>query len=345
MSVPGTNDGTSHRLTVDSAAEALTSFISDDLDVAEHREEREPQPSKGGEDRPKTPEADEESASEEAEEGSESDESPDESEPEEEAEIDETPAPRTYKVKVDGSEIEVAEDELLKGYSRTQDYTRKTQQLAEQRKAAEAEFAAVRGERQQYATQLQQLKAVLDSSSPAEVDWDRLRAEDPAEFAAQYAEHQMHQNRLRAVQMEQQRVASQIADDTARQHAATIEGESAKLIEAIPAWRNAETAKKEKGEVAKYAMEKLGYTEDQLKAVTDHRAMVLLHKAMLFDRLQAKKPAIDKVVAKKTVPVAKPGAAQSQKRVTSELTKAKQRLAKTGRPEDAASIFMSLLDD
>ena len=77
------------------------------------------------------------------------DEADDETEESEEVEEEEESQPtvRTFKVKVDGEEVEVPEDELLKGYSRTQDYTRKTQQLAEQRKAAESEFEQVRKER------------------------------------------------------------------------------------------------------------------------------------------------------------------------------------------------------
>lgn len=42
-----------------------------------------------------------------------------------------------FKVKVDGEEIEVTQDELLRGYMRQRDYTQKTQQLAEQRKQFE----------------------------------------------------------------------------------------------------------------------------------------------------------------------------------------------------------------
>lgn len=38
-----------------------------------------------------------------------------------------------YTVKVDGAELEVGLDELLNGYSRTADYTRKTQELASER--------------------------------------------------------------------------------------------------------------------------------------------------------------------------------------------------------------------
>lgn len=41
------------------------------------------------------------------------------------------------KVKVDGEEIEVPFEEVLNGYSRTEDYTRKTQTLAQQRQEAD----------------------------------------------------------------------------------------------------------------------------------------------------------------------------------------------------------------
>ena len=37
---------------------------------------------------------------------------------------------RTFKLKVDGREVEVNEEELLKGYSRQSDYSKKTQELS-----------------------------------------------------------------------------------------------------------------------------------------------------------------------------------------------------------------------
>ena len=57
-----------------------------------------------------------------------------------EEEVQETPK---YRVKAGDEELEVDLDELVKGYSRTADYTRKTQALAEQRKAIEAEAQKV----------------------------------------------------------------------------------------------------------------------------------------------------------------------------------------------------------
>ena len=58
-------------------------------------------------------------------------------ETEEETHEEETDEEPKYTVKVDGEEIEVTQEELLRGYMRQKDYTQKTQQLAEQRRQFE----------------------------------------------------------------------------------------------------------------------------------------------------------------------------------------------------------------
>lgn len=107
--------------------------------------------------------------------------------PEAETQEEAQPAVRTYKVKIDGAEIDVPEDELLKGYSRTADYTRKTQKLSEERKALESEAQAVKAEREEYSKVLAGLKTQLQSVS--EPDWEKLASEDPIEFVKQKELH------------------------------------------------------------------------------------------------------------------------------------------------------------
>ena len=74
---------------------------------------------------------------------------------ESEYEDDEEEAPvveeQLYRVKAGDDEAEVTLDELKNSYMRNADYTRKTQQVAQQRKAAEANLEAVLGEREQAA--------------------------------------------------------------------------------------------------------------------------------------------------------------------------------------------------
>jgi len=61
-----------------------------------------------------------------------------------------------FEVVVDGQKVKVKLSELLSGYSRQSDYTKKTQELAEQRKRYEAELQTYRQEREEWERQRQQ---------------------------------------------------------------------------------------------------------------------------------------------------------------------------------------------
>ena len=126
---------------------------------------------------------------------------------EEEPEGDAASAADTFTVKVAGEEIEVALDELKNGYSRTSDYTKKSQALAEERKAFEQERDAVNIERQQYSQLLGQLLMQLTTGGEEPPDFDRLYEEDPIAASRQQHNWQKKQQKLQAIQLEQQRVS------------------------------------------------------------------------------------------------------------------------------------------
>ncbi len=112
----------------------------------------------------------------------------------EEEELDEDEVeeePEVYAVKVDGEELEVSLDELVNGYSRQSDYTRKTQELASQRDEMTqlqqqwaSEISQAQAERQQYIDALghfvQNSMAGLEQFS--NVNWEQLRETDPIAF-------------------------------------------------------------------------------------------------------------------------------------------------------------------
>jgi len=269
-------------------------------------------------------------------------ESEDEADPDDDEESDdEQPEQPVYTIKVDGEEIQVTLEELQKGYSRTQDYTRKTQKLAEVKKQTEAEIESVRVERQQYSQLLDALRNQVEQSAPQEPDWNRLRNEDPIEFAAQWAEHQQRQQRLAAIQQEQARVY-EIQQYERAQHLSAVVSEERKVLEqVIPEWRDPDVAKREKGELVEFG-KKIGFKTEELANITDHRAVVALRKAYLYDKLMSRRGEVKPKPRPNAAPVLKPGAAPAAKK-SSDLTKAKQRLAKTGSVQDAASAFETLL--
>lgn len=249
------------------------------------------------------------------------------------------PPPKLYRVKVNGEEIEVPEDELVKGYSRTQDYTRKTQEAAELRKQAEAETAAARSEREQLAAQLTTLQQALQQMTPAEPDWDQLRAEDPEHFADVYAAWQIHQRRLSDLDAARQDAVQKVLADRHQQHMSYLQAEKAKLVEAIPEWKNPDVAKKEAAALREYAKSK-GYSDDEINAVSDHRVMLLLRNAMRYERAEANRPALRQKVEK--VRAATPGTKDTGRKAVTDVTRQRQRLSKTHSVQDAAALIEML---
>ena len=256
----------------------------------------------------------------------------------EEEESEEQEQPQTFTVKIDGKEVAVTLDELQKGYSRTQDYTRKTQQIAEVRKQVEAETQAVRAERGQYAQLLVALQAQLQATEP-QVDLDRLYHEDPIEWVRQKEVMRERAEKVQAIQAEQQRLyqTSQREQQQALEQQLALQKDA--LLAALPSWKDSKVAKAEKALVVESA-KNVGFSDEDLNSVYDHRLVLLLRKAGLYDQMMSKRQGI-KPVTNGPRP-AKPGAA-GRVSTTSESARAQQRLAKTGRVDDAADAIYKLL--
>ena len=258
---------------------------------------------------------------------------------EESDESEEQDQPQTFTVKIDGKEVDVTLDELQKGYSRTQDYTRKTQQIAEVRKQVEQETQAIRAERQQYAQLLGALQAQLQVSEP-QVDLERLYNEDPIEWVRQKEVLRERQEKAYAIQAEQQRLSQLSQQEQQRAMEEHLESQKDALLAALPEWKDPKKAKAEKALVLESA-KSVGFSDDDLKSVYDHRLVLLLRKAAMYDQMVSKRQGI-KPVVNNGPRTAKPGAA-GRVSTTTESTRAKQRLAKTGRVDDAASAIELLL--
>lgn len=343
MKIAGQSEGTSEPLTLHDAASAITGMLSDDYNV-EVEDKQTGDANRTPDETTETVETPDETDSNETTDDEQQVDSEDADETVDDAEADDSttpPEPRKIRVKLPDGEQELPEDEVARGYLRQADYTRKTQELADKRKAFEADAQAVVGERQRYATQLAQLDELLTSAAGDEPDWDSLRNEDPAVFAATYAAWDHQQKRIAAVRAERQRAEQQVQADHVERLRTHIQAEAEKLVEAIPEWKKPDTAKAEREKIADYARS-YGYTDQELGAVTDHRLIRILRDAMLYRQGQNKKPAIEKKIEQ--AKVLAPGSS-AKPRVVPDLTKAKQRLAKTGSMQDAGAVIAQLLDE
>jgi len=277
----------------------------------------------------------EEAAGEEEPEGD-AKESPEGESDEDKAEGEEE-EPAEPTVEIDGEKVTLSE--LKKDRLRQADYTRKTQALAEQRRAVESENQRIRADREQYKTRLDALEAYLAESLPKEPDWGKLLAENPNQYAVEHAKHSQIKERRQAVYAERMRIAQQEADEQARSQSEYVAREHEALLEAIPEWKDEVKASTGKKELVAYAHD-VGFTDEQLAGVTDHRVMLILRKAMQFDRLEKEGT---KLRAKaEPAKVLKPGTVTQpggKKAKTQALKAAKDRLEKTGSVEDAARFF------
>jgi len=258
---------------------------------------------------------------------------------EDEAEEEEDKPP-VFTVKVDGKNVEVTLEELRKGYSREADYTRKTQQVSEERRAFQAEADLVRTERQQYSQLLGSLKAQLQQNAAPQQDMDRLYHEDPIEWVKQRELVRDAEKVHAAINSEQQRLSTIQAQEQYQSMQAHLAQQQDAMLKAIPEWANPDKAKAEKTLLIEWG-QKLGFSSDELKNIFDHRAVVALRKAALYDQMMTKRGNIRPAVNNGPKP-AKPGAAGRMDNTT-DSRRSQQRLAKTGRVNDAASAIEHLL--
>lgn len=257
-----------------------------------------------------------------------------------EEEVEELPK---YRVKVSGEEVEVTLDELLNGYSRTADYQKKTQSLAEQRKAVEAERMKIEEAaktRETYAQRLQVIEELLQQQNQGE-DLSALKAEDPIAYAVAMAEKVEREKQLAAVQAERQRVQQEQMTHQQALLQKHIQQEQQKLIEAIPDFKDDVKGEVIRRDIRNYA-KSIGFTDQELSQVYDSRAVQTLYKAMQYEKLMANKGATTKKVA--TAPkTLRPGTSNPQSSENETVKKERAKLRQTGNKKDAARLFERFL--
>ena len=253
-----------------------------------------------------------------------------------EEESEEQPKPR-YKVKASGEEVEVELDELIKGYQQGTDYTKKSQALAEQRKAIEAErshLEYVKQERQAYAQKLQALDSFLTQQHQG-VDLEVLKETDPIGYAVAVAEQSQREKQLAVVRNEQQRIAQQQQSEQQASLQAHLRTESEKLVSLIPelATPQGDAVRKQIRDYAK----SVGWSDQELSSVYDSRAVMTLYKAMKYEQLQKSKPELNKKL--QSAPKMMRSGTSVPQAKSSQDKQAMQRLRETGKVSDAAKAF------
>jgi len=287
-------------------------------------------------------ETDEETLEEEVDEESEEDE-PEATEEDDDSEDDEVEVEerKTYRVKAGGEEKEVTLQELVSGYQKGDDYTKKSQALAEQRKAVEAEAYAVNEAmqmREQYARRLGQVQQLLQEDNGQFANLEELKENDPIQYAIKVAEQTENNKKLQLLQQEQNKLAHAQQHQVAQHQAKLVAHEASMLTEKVKEFSDPKKSEQLKGEIRNFG-KSIGFTDNELSQVYDHRHVMVMQKAMEYDKLQKANPSVTKKLAK-APKMSKKGNKIAK---TDVYTKQKKRLKSSGKLTDAVDVFKNFI--
>ena len=277
----------------------------------------------------------EEAESEEVEEESEEDE-PDDTD-EDDVEVEER---KTYRVKAGGEEKDVTLEELVSGYQKGDDYTKKSQTLAEARKKVEAHAHEVQQAMQvkeEYAQRLAQVEQFLMSDGE-QVNLDELKENDPIQYAIKVAEQTETNKKINILRQERAKVQEQQQAYQAQQQQMVVQNEAKMLSEKVKEFSDPKKAEQIKNDIRSFG-KSVGFSDQELSQVYDHRHVLILQKAMEYDKLQQSKAGVNKKLSNA------PRMAKKGKKVMNadNYTKQKKRLRSSGSLDDATSVFKNFI--
>lgn len=223
-------------------------------------------------------------------------------------------------------------------------FTRRAQEIADERKGFESERAAMQQHRSQYLTSLQQLVAVAlpEAAQFQNVDWAKLSAENPAEFVRLQGLRESAQSRVRAIAAEMQRVQQAQAQEQHQAVQRHLVAEREKLVAAVPEFGDPAKAPAFAKDLGSW-LGRQGFSEQEIGSAMDHRLISLAVKAMRADQAEAARTS---AAAKKANPpprVQQPGTTAAPDQGNGKVREAAGRFGRSGSVRDAAALLENFL--
>lgn len=264
-----------------------------------------------------------------------------------ESEEEQTEEPQTILLKRGDEEVEVdlveAKNLAQMGY----DYTKKTQEVAEQRRQVEMYAQAVKAQEQTLKLQAETQQALIKGFAKVEslndqiaqydaINWDSLSDSDPVQAQKLWIQYQTIINKRTQAQQSLQAQYSQLEAHREQQKQVRLQQAQADLVKMIPDWSA------EKAQSLRDAGRSYGFNDEELDSILDPRMVKVLAEAAAYRKLQTEKKTIDKKVSDKP-PVVKPGAKDTKRAAQADYAKERQALKKSGKDELAAKLIERML--
>jgi len=192
-------------------------------------------------------------------------------------------------VKVNDQSETVGMKDLIAGYQSNKSNTQKSQAIAEQRKEFDAGLKQVQ---QDYASKLEnveQLTNYLGNKLVQDFDgvnWEQLRVENPAEYAAMKQDYSQRASELKTAQdailQEKQTGLQQRHQQDQQARQAHLVEQRDKMLISNPTWNNEETYKSDMGNIKSFAGNQYGFNDNDFNNVSDARIIEVLKDAMAY---------------------------------------------------------------
>jgi len=244
-----------------------------------------------------------------------------------------------------GNPVMVTLAEAIRGNLRQADYTAKTMELSEQRKAFAEQSQQVQQQWQQKFAQLESLIPQMEAEGLSDEQLNRLIDEDPQEYLRQVAHRNARKESLNQAQYMRQQQLEQQAQETAQQKQAIRKTEQQRLVEAIPDLLDeGKRASFESGIVE--TLGGAGFSKQEvseyMQGTFDHRFIKVVEKAMKYDAMEKGKKTMTKKV--KGLPkVVRPGAKRDDSKAD-EVASRRTRMLRSGKEDDAVGFIAGLLN-
>lgn len=250
--------------------------------------------------------------------------------------------PQKFTVDVDGKKVELTEAEMaehVKNGMRQADYSRKTAEVAEQRKAVEAQQAEARTQRDQYAAKLDTFsqQANYEVNALRAQLTDELLQSDPLSYMQIQRTADQRQAQLQQAQQAMQQITEQRAQEKTEADRQNIAHQQEQLLAKVPEWKDPAKAKAEVAKLQEYLTQQ-GYEPGEAD-FADHRSVVLARKAMQYDALMARAKTTQGKVAAAPAKVARTAAPIP---ANDGRSTAVRRFEQTGSRDDAAAAFADM---
>jgi hypothetical protein len=204
-------------------------------------------------------------------------------------ELDEEGNLKGLKVKVDGEESTIPVKDLIAGYQLNKHVTQKSMALSEEKKA----FEQLKNQASQtYVEKLEtvdKLTGLIQQSLSKDfqsIDWPKLRAENPAEYAASLADFQTRQGQLQslmsAISEERNEIQSKSQQEFQQNYQRHLENQFKRVLENNPTWSDPVKMQSDVQKMSQFVQSSYGITQEEFGLLNDARHIEILKDAMAY---------------------------------------------------------------